>query len=86
MTEPLPPSPNAQNRVQQAAWLLMAAALALVLKLHLLPALLAGLLVYELVHLGAPLLERRLSSTRARQATVLLMRSEERRVGKECRL
>ena len=61
------------DRMQQASWLLMAAALTLVIKLHLLPALLAGLLVYELVHLGAPLLESRLSSVRARQATVLLM-------------
>lgn len=51
----------------------MAAALVLVLKLHLLPALLAGLLVYELVHLGAPLFGRRVSGVRAKQATVLLL-------------
>ncbi len=61
------------SRVQQASWLLMAAALVLVIKLHLLPALLAGLLVYELVHLGAPLLGRRLSSGRAKQVMVLLL-------------
>jgi predicted PurR-regulated permease PerM len=37
-----------------AAWLLAGGALLLVLWLHLLPALLTGLLVYELVHLLAP--------------------------------
>jgi predicted PurR-regulated permease PerM len=37
-----------------ASWLLAALALVLVLLLHLLPALLGGLLVYELVHILAP--------------------------------
>jgi len=60
-------------RILWASWLLMAAALPAVLWLHLLPALLAGLLVYELVHLGAPLLGRRLSGVRAKQAMVLLL-------------
>ncbi len=60
-------------RIQQASWLLAALALFLVLALHLLPALLAGLLVYELVHLTAPRLESRLSSLRAKQATVILL-------------
>jgi predicted PurR-regulated permease PerM len=46
-----------------AAWLLAAVALLGVLLLHLLPALLAGLLVYELVHLLAP----RLKIVRLRQ-------------------
>src|SRR5215813_996252 len=46
-----------------AAWLLASGALLLVLPLHLLPALLAGLLVYELVHLLAP----RLKVVRIRQ-------------------
>lgn len=64
---------SAPSRIQIASWLLMAAALVFVLKLHLLPALLAGLLVYELVHLGAPLLGGRLSSGRAKQVMVLLM-------------
>ena len=61
------------HRLQQASWLLAALALLLVLELHLLPALLAGLLVYELVHLTAPLLESRLSGQRAKQATVILL-------------
>src|SRR5919204_2359330 len=47
-----------------AAWLLAGGALLLVLPLHLLPALLAGLVVYELVHLLAP----RLKMVRIRQA------------------
>jgi len=42
------------TRYEIAAWLLMAAALMLTLTLHLLPVLLAGLLVVQLVHLLAP--------------------------------
>lgn len=42
------------SRHQIAAWLLMAAGLTLTLVLHLLPALLAGLLVSQLVHLLSP--------------------------------
>src|SRR5207244_11273700 len=37
-----------------AAWILTGVLLVLILSLHLLPALLAGLLVYELVHILAP--------------------------------
>ncbi len=50
MTETLAPV----TRHQIAAWLMMAAGLLLVLYLRLLPALLAGLLVVQLVHLLAP--------------------------------
>ena len=56
-----------------AAWCLAAAGLSFVLWLHLLPALLSGLLVYELVHVIAPLLQRRLSSRRARLAAVVAL-------------
>ncbi|MBW8371141.1 MAG: hypothetical protein K0M66_09230 [Thiobacillus sp.] len=42
------------SRYQIAAWLMMAAGLLIVLHLRLLPALLAGLLVVQLVHLLAP--------------------------------
>jgi predicted PurR-regulated permease PerM len=56
-----------------ASWCLAAAALLLVLWLHLLPALLAGLLVYELVHVIAPLLQRRFFSRRSRLAAVLAL-------------
>jgi len=58
---------------RHAAWILAALALFLVLRLHLLPALLAGLLAYELVHLSAPLLAGRLSSQRAKAVTVGLL-------------
>ncbi len=40
-----------------AAWILTGVSLVLILSLHLLPALLAGLLVYELVHILAPRLK-----------------------------
>ncbi|MDH4189873.1 MAG: AI-2E family transporter [Betaproteobacteria bacterium] len=56
-----------------ASWCLAAASLALVLGLHLLPALLAGLLVYELVHVIAQLLPRRVSGSRARVAAVAVI-------------
>lgn len=59
--------------IRRTSWLLAALALALVVGLHLLPALLAGLLVYELVHLTAPRLERRLTDRRARFAAVALL-------------
>src|ERR1700738_4472385 len=49
-----------------ASWIFAAVALFLVLKLHLLSALLAGLLTYELVRLLAPLVENRLTSKGAR--------------------
>ncbi len=49
-----------------ASWILAAIALFLVLKLHLLSALLAGLLTHELVRLLAPLVEKRLTSKAAR--------------------
>ena len=50
----MPETPTPVTRFQIAAWLMMAAGLMLVLHLRLLPALLAGLLVVELVHLLAP--------------------------------
>jgi predicted PurR-regulated permease PerM len=45
---------SSATRYEIAAWILTGLALLLVLRLHLLPALLAGLLVYELVHMLAP--------------------------------
>jgi predicted PurR-regulated permease PerM len=61
------------NRVSLAAWLLAGIVLLSVLKLHLLPALLAGLLVFELVHLTAPLLARRLTNRKAKLVAVVLL-------------
>jgi predicted PurR-regulated permease PerM len=49
-----------------ASWILAGIALFLVLRLHLLSALLAGLLTHELVRLLAPLVEKRLTSKGAR--------------------
>jgi predicted PurR-regulated permease PerM len=47
-------TPAPVTRYQIAAWLMMAASLLLVLHLRVLPAMLAGLLVVQLVHLLAP--------------------------------
>ena len=60
-------------KIQRTSWLLAAAALVLVVALHLLPALLAGLLVYELVHLTAPHLARHLTDRRAKVVAVGLL-------------
>lgn len=58
-----------------ASFCIAAATLLLVLWLHLVPALLAGLLVYEMVHVLAPLLRRRLSDERSRLVAVVLLAS-----------
>ena len=64
-----PPSPA--SRADIAAWILAAVALVAILTLHLLPALLGGLLVYELVHVLAPRLRIvRISAGRAKLAAV----------------
>ncbi|MBL8423672.1 MAG: hypothetical protein JNK06_09285, partial [Candidatus Accumulibacter phosphatis] len=49
------------------------AAMVTVISIHLLPALIAGLLVYELVHVLAPLFSRHLSNARARGLAVGLV-------------
>ncbi|MCX7174595.1 MAG: AI-2E family transporter [Proteobacteria bacterium] len=61
------------RRIRLASWLLAALGMIAVLVLHLLPALLAGLLVFELVHLIAPNLQRRLTSARSRLVAVVLL-------------
>src|SRR2546425_751719 len=48
---------NTQLTYDIAAWILTGVSLVLILSLHVLPALLAGLLVYELVHILAPRLK-----------------------------
>jgi predicted PurR-regulated permease PerM len=63
----------APSRTAIAAWIVTAVVLVLVLVVGLLPALFSGLLVYELVHLAAPALERHLSSHRAKVVVVALM-------------
>lgn len=57
----------------KVSWALAAAVLVAVLQLHLLPALLAGLLVFELVHLLAPRLAHRVPDHRAKLVAVLLL-------------
>jgi predicted PurR-regulated permease PerM len=57
---------NNSPRCAIASWILTGVALLLVLKLHLLSALMAGLLTHELVRLLAPLVEKRLTSKGAR--------------------
>src|ERR1700748_1751686 len=57
---------STQPRPTVASWILMGIALFLVLKLHLLSALLAGMLTHELVRLIAPLVEKRLTGKCAR--------------------
>ena len=59
--------------VELAAWVLMAFALVFVLRLHLLTALLAGLLVFELVHMMAPPLQRRFFRRGARMIAVAIL-------------
>jgi predicted PurR-regulated permease PerM len=83
--EPLKPQPKPVDRLQPssrtppsaveiAAWVLAAAALLLILLRHLLPALLAGLLVYELVHVLAPRLSRVMGSrSRAKLVAVAVL-------------
>lgn len=62
-----------QTRI--ASWLLAGLALLAILLLHLLPTLLAGLLVFELVHLMAPRLQRHFASERARLIALFLLAS-----------
>jgi predicted PurR-regulated permease PerM len=61
--------------VEIASFVLIGAALFLVLRLNLLAALLAGLLVFELVHIIAPLLKRRFFGQRHRMVAVALLAS-----------
>jgi predicted PurR-regulated permease PerM len=61
------------SAVEIWSWILAGLGLFLVLHLHLLTAFLAGLLVYELVHIMAPLLQRRLFGERARMVAVALL-------------
>lgn len=61
------------TRNDYAAWILSLIGVLSVLKFHLLPALLAGLLVYELVHAIFPLFVRHFSTRRAKLVAVGLV-------------
>jgi predicted PurR-regulated permease PerM len=67
MSENRPRRPSA---VEIGSWILAGLALFLVLHLHLLTAFLAGLLVYELVHIIAPVLQRHFFGERSRMVAV----------------
>ncbi|WP_353849850.1 hypothetical protein [Accumulibacter sp.] len=58
-------SPVRVTAIEHASWVLALLAMLLVLLVHLLPALIAGLLVYELVHVLAPFFARHLSNSRS---------------------
>ncbi|HEY9133233.1 MAG TPA: hypothetical protein VIM98_15875, partial [Dyella sp.] len=73
MESQLPAPRPAHPMITLASYILAALGLFLVLKLHLLPALLAGLLVYVLVQSLAPLLGRSVPSDRARVLVVALL-------------
>ena len=64
---------NTPTAHEYAAWTLAVASILFVLKFHLLPALIAGLLVYELVHVFFPLFVRHLSTGRAKGLAVGLI-------------
>ncbi|WP_158756003.1 hypothetical protein [Dyella sp. S184] len=70
MNSPTPVPRESSTAIHYASYLLAAAALLLVLELHLLSALLSALLVYELVQSMTPLLGKRISSERARMLVV----------------
>ncbi len=61
---------RASPRFAISSWVLTGIALFLVLKLHLLSALMAGLLTYQLVRLPTPLVEKRLPGKSARLAAL----------------
>ncbi|KAG0194309.1 hypothetical protein DFQ28_000555 [Apophysomyces sp. BC1034] len=67
------PSLSRLTPVDIASYLFMVGAMVLVIELKLLGALLAGLLVYQVVHQIAPRLERHLSSQRARWFAVVFV-------------
>ncbi|MGQ2965318.1 AI-2E family transporter [Methylophilus sp.] len=61
------------QKFDTATYVLIAVLMWLVLKVQLLPALLAGLLVYELIHVIAPLIARRLPGKYAKWLAVVLL-------------
>lgn len=64
---------NKPTTYEYAAWTMAVLSLLFVLQFHLLPALIAGLLVYELVHAIFPLFTRRWSTRRAKTVAVALV-------------
>ncbi len=73
MHSPLPAPSEPSPVIRYVSYVLAAAALCLVIGIHLLSALLAGLLVYELVQAMTPLLGQRISGERARMVVVAVL-------------
>ncbi len=61
------------NQFDIASWILIGVAQILVLIFHLLPALLGGLLVYELIRILTPYIERKLPGPRAKLIAIALL-------------
>jgi len=61
------------SRSEYASWILAILAMLFTLQFHLLPALIAGLLVYELVHVLSPLFARHISTRRAKAAAIIVV-------------
>lgn len=64
---------NNEQRFEVATWLLMALLMLIVLKVHLLPALLSGLLVFELVHLISPYIAKKIPGKSSKWLAVMLL-------------
>jgi len=62
----MPQATKNLSRYDLASWMMMGLGLIFVLMFHLLPALLAGLLVYELVDVLTPYIERKIPAYRAK--------------------
>ena len=74
MNDPTPVAPRAESTaIRTVSYVVAGVGLWLVLHLHLLAALLAGLLVYELVQAAVPLLGRRIPGDRARVVLVAVL-------------
>lgn len=61
------------TKIDIASWVLMAIAMLFILKYHLLPGLLAGLLVFELVHVISPYIEQKFPGSRSQVIAVGLL-------------
>jgi predicted PurR-regulated permease PerM len=61
------------NKYDITAWMLVGILMLLVLTFHLLPALLAGLLVYELIHILTPYIEQKFPGARAKIIAIALL-------------
>jgi len=61
------------KQARNASWILAGLGVFAVLQLHLLPTLLAGLLVFQLVHMLAPRLQRHFATERSRLVALFLL-------------